>query len=276
MISQDEWFKTVCDSYERPPAFLDGKKLPAFPSDAVQTRTTGQSGINTLREAFIFYQDCVENFSALGAPIASNHSLLDFGVGWGRIARFFMRELPLQNIHGLDVMQEFVDICKETFESDNFRLTAPFPPTKITDAKYTHIVGYSVFSHLSEQACLSWMKEFYRLLAPGGVVALTTRGRPFFDFCESLKNQGHTGYLAGLSTMFSDFNAEKSRYDAGVFVHSNKDGVVGGGAMTPDFYGESFIPQAYAEKAYSEWFTLEKFVYDPARQSHPIMFFRKK
>lgn len=276
MISQDEWFKIVCDSYERPPVFLEGNKLPAFPNDAVQTRTTGQAGINTLREAYVFYQDCVGNFSALGAPITSKDSLLDFGVGWGRISRFFMRELPLSNIYGLDVMQEFIDICKSTFGNDNFSLTNPFPPTDTPDSKYTHIVGYSVFSHLSEHACMSWMKEFHRLLAPGGVVALTTRGRPFFDFCESLKDKGHTGYLAGLSTMFTDFDIERERYDKGLFIHSNKEGVVGGGAMTEDFYGESFIPEKYATDAYAEWFSLERFVYDPLRQSHPIMVFKRK
>lgn len=275
-LKKDEWFEAVSSSYLKPSITLDGKTLPKFPSDQIQINTTGQAGVGTLKEAFVFYQDCVENFKALGLAIESHHQLLDFGVGWGRIARFFLKELPLENIHGLDVMEEFVSICRETFGSNNFHLTTPFPPTTIPDGKFNFIVGYSVFSHLSEDACARWMNEFHRILAPGGMIALTTRGRPFFDYCESLKGKGHSGYLQALSTMFDDFGEARSRYDRGEFVHSNKKGVNGGGTMTAEFYGETFIPEGYARTAYARQFTLERFVFDPTRQTHPILFFRRK
>jgi len=170
MLTQDEWFRTICKSYSNPPVFYNGLELPGFPSDLIQANTTGQAGINTLKEAFVFYQDCVENFKSFGTPIQEEHSLLDFGVGWGRIARFFLRELPAENIYGLDVMEDFVSICKQTFRNDNFQVTTSFPPTQIPDAKFDFIVGYSVFSHLSENACASWMREFNRILVPGGMV----------------------------------------------------------------------------------------------------------
>jgi len=276
LMIQDEWFTKVCDSYLNPPVIVNGKQLPSFPSDTIQTNTTGQAGVNTLKEAFIFYQDCTETFKDLGAPIDVKHNLLDFGIGWGRIARFFLKDLPLENIHGLDVMEEFVQICKETFQSDNFSTCTPFPPTSVQKETINFIVGYSVFSHLSEKACDSWMHEFHRILAPGGIVAVTTRGRPFFDYCESLKSGGHTGYSAALSKIFDNFDDARNRYDRGEFVHSNIEGVNGGGTMTADFYGETFIPELYAKTAYSDLFTLEKFLFNPSRQTHPIMFFRKK
>lgn len=275
MLTQDEWFKAVCDSYLNPPVSVDGKLLPKFPSDQIQINTTGQAGAATLRDAFIFYQDCVETFKALGAPMASQHLCLDFGAGWGRISRFFLREMPLENIHGVDVMEEFVQICRETFGNENFQVTTPYPPTNIPDGKFNYVVGCSVFSHLSEEACARWMSEFHRILAPGGMVALTTRGRSFFDICESMKRQEHTGYLRALSMMFENFDEARAHYDRGEFVHSNREGVTGGGAMNADFYGESFIPEAYARTAYANQFELEKFLFDPARQTQPIMFFRK-
>lgn len=275
MITFDEMFNAVCNSYDNPPVLVDGKELPGFPSDDLQVNTTGNAGVATLKEAFVFYQDCVETFENLGSPINHEHSLLDFGVGWGRIARFFLRDLPLENIYGLDVVNEFASLCCTLFKSNNFCVTTPFPPTTIADEKFNYIVGFSVFSHLSESACLSWMKEFHRLLTPGGVIALTTRGRPFFDLCESLKGKGHTGYTEALSVMFDDFAAERDRYDKGEFIHSNREGL-NGGPMTSDFYGETLIPFAYAKQAYSEWFSLEKFLFDPSRHTHPIMFFSKK
>src|SRR4051812_151517 len=153
MLSEDDWFRAVCQSYLNPPLVVDGKELPAFPSDEIQTNTTGRSGVQTLEEAFFFYRECIETFSDLGSPMDSQHCLLDFGVGWGRIARFFLRELPSENIYGIDVMEEFVRICTRTFRNNNFYVTTPFPPTTIASEKFNFIVGYSVFSHLSEAAC---------------------------------------------------------------------------------------------------------------------------
>jgi 2-polyprenyl-3-methyl-5-hydroxy-6-metoxy-1,4-benzoquinol methylase len=273
--SQNDWFEKISQSYLQPPIYLNGKELPSFPSDLIQSNTTGQSGVATLKEAFIFYQDCSNVFTDLSHPLGASSRLLDFGAGWGRISRFFLRDIPLENIYGVDVMEEFVQICKQTFRSDNFFTCKPFPPTQIPTGQITHIVGYSVFSHLSEAACSAWMEEFHRMLSPGGIVAVTTRGRTFFDFCEGLKNERHTGYLEALSRMFSDFNAARARYDNGEFVHSNSEGVNGGGAMTSSFYGESFIPESYAATAYSKNFVLKKFIFDASRQSHPIMVFQK-
>jgi len=215
-------------------------------------------------------------FRHLGHPIENRHNLLDFGVGWGRIARFFLRDLPLPNIYGIDVTEDSIDICKNTFRSDKFYVCNPFPPSSFPDGKLNVIVGYSVFSHLSEAACASWMREFHRVLAPGGLVALTTRGRTFFEYCESLKGLHHSGYLGALPQMFDDFALARARYDRGEFVHSNIQGVTGGGAMNGEFYGETFIPESYARSAYAEFFTLERFFFNPSRHEHPIMCFRKK
>ena len=212
----------------------------------------------------------------MGSPLLEHHRLLDFGVGWGRICRFFLRELPLANIYGADVNSELVEICSKTFKSSNFFTSPVYPPTDLPDGEFNLIVGYSVFSHLSENACRSWMYEFHRLLAPGGIVAITTRGRDFFDFCESMKYRQATGYLKALSEMFEDFDEARRRYDSGEFVHCNHHGVSGGGVLNAGFYGESFIPESYARHAYSDRFTLEKFLFEAGITEHPILFFKKK
>jgi ubiquinone/menaquinone biosynthesis C-methylase UbiE len=275
-ISNKEWFDLICKSYFNRTVSFNNILLPYFPSDQIQINTTGQCGVNTLREAFIFYEDCINFFKDIKGNIFESDNILDFGIGWGRIARFFLKDILKDNIYGLDVTDEFINICKETFDSDNFFLSDPFPPCKFENNKFDYIIGYSIFSHLSEKACKEWMAEFYRITKPGALLALTTRGRSFFDYCERLKKSKAEGYSRALSLMFSNFNEARKLYDSGFFVHSNREGVNGGGRMTSEFYGETFIPKEYAEKEYSSYFTLKKFLFDEKRQSHPIMFFRRK
>ena len=272
---KDKWFELINQSYQNPPITYKDQLLPGFPSDTIQINTTGQCGAPTLKEAFIFYEDCAQTFEKTGIPISNKHTLLDFGIGWGRIARFFMKDLPLKNIYGIDVEPSMIDICKDTFKTDNFQTCEPHPPTSLPEEKFDFIVAYSVFSHLSEEACFEWMKEFSRILRPGGMVAVTTRGRPFFDFCQA-QNPESAGYTGALGRLFPDFNEARAQYDRGEFVHSNIRGVDGGGSMNSTFYGETFIPEQYARTAYNEFMTFENFLYEPPRQTHPILFMRKK
>jgi len=117
------------------------------------------------------------------------------------------------------------------------------------------------------------MSEFHRLLKPGGMVALTTRGRFFFDYCRALEAAPGNQYAESLRTMFEDFEIAKSKYDAQEFVHSSRGGVAGFGPRGGGFYGETFIPRGYAAKAWKAHFELLEF--EEAPQSHPTMFFRR-
>lgn len=273
-FSNREWFDLLCLSIENQNLTIREDSLPAFPSKEYQVRTTGSSGKAPLKEAFDFYCDCAGTFESMHNPLTEQSALLDFGVGWGRIARFFLKEISLNNIYGLDVEAESIQNCKECFGTQNFFVCSAYPPTNLESSTFTHIVGFSVFSHLSEQACKLWMEEFHRLLKPNGSLALTTRGNPFFGYCESLMGKKNLdGYSAALSALFEDFEAAKAAYNRGEFVHSNKKEVSGGGAMTSEFYGETFIPEKYAREAYSHLFELHKF---DASRFHPTMFFQKK
>jgi SAM-dependent methyltransferase len=184
-----------------------------------------------------------------------------------------MRDFAAKNIIGVDVNPHFLAMCQ--FEAGEFVQISPLPPMRRVDGAHQFpdesldfIVAYSVFSHLSEEACLAWVGDFYRTLRPGGMVAVTTRARWFFDQAESLQGQGLTGYPKGLSEMFESFDHARARYDSGEFVHANTP-LVGDG----EHYGESFIPQGYAANVYGAVLELVAFHEQPSE--HPIIVFRK-
>ena len=78
--TRDDWFSFVYKSFFEPPVVVDRKKLPGFPSDTLQEATTSQSGLSTLKEAFVFYGDCLDTFKLIGVPLKkqSTHSFCKF------------------------------------------------------------------------------------------------------------------------------------------------------------------------------------------------------
>lgn len=268
-ISRSEWYSLLCKSLSGKDAMSPfGDQLPRFPSEELQRNTTSLSGEKALSQANGFYGDIIEALDSHDILIEPDWVILDFGSCWGRISRFFMRDVPKTNIHGMDVEKEFVDICNNLFDSDNFSVCQAMPPLNFVDSSMNLISAYSVFSHLSEAAFLAWLHEFGRILKPGGIIAFTTRNEGFLDYCASLNSRRNelSGYQLALATAVGGDGNLRQRYHAGEFVFVGSRGVNGGGSMNESFYGETFIPQAYIQNHLASEF--EIFSYKPMGQAY--------
>jgi hypothetical protein len=261
-ISQADWLRLVSESMtDRSVVSPFGNLMPGFPSEDLQRNTTSLSGDQALLQAHSFYTDICSVLDSSRNKIDPTWKILDFGSCWGRISRFFMRDVPLENLYGLDVEQSFVDECKQLFGSENFQVCAPLPPSPFQDSSVNVISAYSVFSHLSERAFLAWMNEFHRILQPDGILAFTTRNEGFMDYCGRLRNEvdSLSGYAKALAMMMPDIRGAKERYNAGEFVFVTDKGLGGGGAMNESFYGEAFIPKPYVKRTLGKMFELLDF-----------------
>lgn len=252
-ISNKQWLDVLIKSLRTSQVSPLGETLPDFPSEELQRNTTGLSSEAALQQAFAFYENVQDGLAKSNKPLSADSRLLDFGFGWGRISRVFMKDVRLQNIHGIDVDPDFVHLTKELFKSEQFEICPAFPPTGFADDSFDLIYAYSVFSHLSEKACQAWMTEFARILKPGGVVAFTTRHETFFDFCEWARKQDQheSAYVRALGQLFPDIDAARRAYRNGELVHASSIGVAGGGPRDSSFYGETWIPEQYARTRFS-------------------------
>ena len=224
-LSDEEWLALLIRSLTAP--VIDGVRMPGFPDDVLQKNTVGSAGEQALREAFTFISLVKKHARQLGRPVNGETRVLDFGCAWGRILRCFLKDCQAANLHGVDVNPTFVEVSRSTFPYCRFDQVNPLPPTPFADGSFDFITAYSVFSHLAEHASLAWVKEFSRLLGPGGVVAVTTQRRDFIEYCRSLRGQEHEfGWHRVLANAFVDVDAAYAAYDAGEYLYAPTGGDV--------------------------------------------------
>ena len=250
-----------------------GVMLPGFPEEVIQRQFTGSTGPDTLREGYRFYQYVKEYCRSLGNPIRYETTILDFGCGWGRITRFFFKDISCGGVLGVDVDPEMVAFCVDEMRCGSYRVIGAHPPMGFEDGSIDAIFAYSVFSHLAERTALKWIEEFSRVLSPGGVLVATTQGRFFLDYCESLQGKDHEfGWHQALSRSFIPIQAARDSYDRGMFLYSPTGG---GGVRDESFYGEAVIPKAYIEREFARYLSLRDFVHDPKKLPQALFVMQK-
>lgn len=211
-----------------------GFELPSLPPEAVQKGFTGISGKKNIEQAFAFYRYILKNYVSKKRP-----KIMDFGSGWGRIARFFLRDTPADKIFAVDPYSVALDWMHKTRLPCRIIKSNPLPPIpSIGNQKFDLIYAFSVFSHLSEEYFNCWMFYLLGLLAEKGTIVFTTRGLNFIDHIE--KNEIS-------KPLFKNYYDIRMKYHAGEFQffgHNRSDELDG------NWYGEAFIPFQYVKEKY--------------------------
>jgi SAM-dependent methyltransferase len=136
---------------------------------AEQFLLTGLRDAGRLVGAFVRHRR-----SGAGTP-----RVLDFACGCGRIARFtwqWTRDLRVAEIN-----PQLLEFCRSSLDGVAAIETTSVPPIDLGDGSLDFVYGYSVFTHTVEEATLAWLREFSRLLAPGGILVFTTNGYVTLD-----------------------------------------------------------------------------------------------
>lgn len=170
--SIDDWQRAMLDAAETAD--------PTFPRFTHLARLGSLNLKEGINEAFKLYRIARPH---LDGCIGPGKTYLDFGCGVGRILKTFMRDFSPDSMIGLDVTEEFIEICKKDF-GPGFRFfhIGTRPPCPLSDQSVDVITAYSVFSHFSAIQATRWLDEFNRILRPGGTLILTTYGRGHLDY----------------------------------------------------------------------------------------------
>ena len=215
----DEIWKEVIKQSASDP-IIDGITFPLLPDEKTQCHYVGSTLALNTQEPYQYYKAIKDTYEARVGSIGEQTKLLDVGSGWGRIMRFFMKDIVPSNLFGCDVSRTSFDICNSCFRGElNFQLINPLPPLPYEDDFFDIVEGYSVFTHLSYYAVLLWMNEYFRILKPGGMLAMTVWKDRRFDYIqklqgEPLRSPDSDRYHYILQSSFSrDCQLEKELYE---------------------------------------------------------------
>src|SRR5262245_41067579 len=100
-VSDEEWLQIMIGSVAGSRA--RGVRLPGFPPDELQRTFVGSAGEQAIREGFAFYRIVNDYAAQLNRPLRASSRVLDFGCGWGRILRLFLKDVKSKNLCGIDV-----------------------------------------------------------------------------------------------------------------------------------------------------------------------------
>lgn len=107
-----------------------------------------------------------------GVDPASLGSVLEFGLGFGRLLRHWLPIGP--ELFGCDVTLEAAEYCAEVFgERASIYCNAEEPPLAYYDGQFDHVFANSVFTHIRGEAAVRWAEEMGRIVRPGGVAIIT-------------------------------------------------------------------------------------------------------
>jgi SAM-dependent methyltransferase len=228
--------------------------LPSLPPEDFQ-HYTGDQALRSGFEIYRLFRTLIEKHYK---PVSECNAILDFGCGWGRVLRFFLKDVRPEALWGVDMWDEQVEWAEKTDPWPAFVCIDRKPPTELPSRHFDVVFAFSVFSHMAEDLHLAWLDEFARILVPGGIAILTTWGVEHIDFLQQV-NDGTAKswddiYNKAVTARFSSREDWISTYAAGKFCHLGIDY-----EHNPD-YGETLIPIEYVEQKWPSSHTLLEYV----------------
>jgi SAM-dependent methyltransferase len=170
--------------------------LPHMASQQVQESWTGSSGLTLLTQTLSFTRSVSYNYARLVGKTLTNASILDFGCGYGRIARLMYYFVDEDSFFGCDPWEKSIEICKQDGLSKNFLQSDYLPESlPVGDKKFDLIYAFSVFTHLSLRATKTALSTLRKYVADDGLLVITIRPIEYWDFAEKKRGLANTPEL---------------------------------------------------------------------------------
>jgi ubiquinone/menaquinone biosynthesis C-methylase UbiE len=238
----------------------------------MQSHTVGASGFAALYGASEFYSYLKSVCAQHGRPIGAGSEILDFGVGWGRILRFFLKDVDPETLHGVDTAADYLQAARETGVPGHLHQIDPFGRLPHDDQSLDIVYAYSVFTHLPEHIQDLWLADIQRVLRPGGLFIATVEPPRFLDHFANLdaEEPGLHAWQVLTARKVQRDPTMRARLDSHGFVYipfTNDEGEV---------FGDCVMTSAYVQEHWGKHFEILEWLDDAKRFWQAIVVARKR
>lgn len=175
--------------------------------------------------------------------------VLDFGVGWGRVARLFAHRFDARRIFGVDVNSTALAMASAALPNATFNLINGQEKLCFRDDLFNLVYSISVFSHLGKNAQKMWAEEISRVLAPGGVAIVTYHGPWLIDIIERPELRNGSPWHEALSQFSSASKEIRESWDEEGFYFLPSGGEP---SSSKDVYGDALASQRWVSSLWAE------------------------
>ena len=149
----------------------------------VQNAWTGENGYRLLRKTCNFVRSLSYNYARIsGKQLSDASTILDYGCGYGRIARLIYYFASTEQVIGVDPWDRSIAECKAAGLGSNFRLSEYLPdvlPVSDNSFDLAYAFPSSPTCHSARQRVLS--KRFAVMRSTMGFFVLTVRPLEYWD-----------------------------------------------------------------------------------------------
>lgn len=267
-LDDAQWLAALRASVDS--TIVDGVRFPGFPETQMQVGTVGSAGVPTVEEAYRFYSHVRAQAATAGVALNPQSRVLDFGVGWGRMIRCFLRDVDAANLYGVDVNDKFLTAARRTGVRANLHKITPRGRLEYDDGYFDVVYSYSVFTHLPKDIQELWLGEIHRVLRPGGVLVATTQPPRFIDAIagfseEKRKKSAWNRELSAQLALVGDAHAIL-RDEGLVFLRTNNGTTYGDTIMSPEFI----------DREWGKLFDVLEYLDEPRRFTQAVVTARKR
>lgn len=261
-LGDKEWLATIEGSLTK--STWNGIALPGFPSAQLQIATVGAANEQTLRQAGAFYLLVRDACRDHGRLLKHNSQVLDFGIGWGRIVRYFLRDVDPNGLHGVDVSEELMGEARNTGCPAALRKVEPLGALPYPDNTFDVVYAYSVFTHLPEHTQDLWLAEIKRTLKLGGVFVATVESprlipqRLMIDTADERQHPRERWIARNL----------KSNPAIAASLEASGFAYIGSPEST---YGDTMMTEGYVREHWGRYFEVLRLIDEPDAWQVPVI-----
>jgi SAM-dependent methyltransferase len=164
--------------------------LPTTVPVETQRHLTGDSGRSLLSKSIRFVRTVEHHYVRhTGRPLA-NQRILDFGFGYGRLARLMLKFTDPENLYGCDPAPRSLDWATAHQLPGHFATSqSVLGELPFTGVAFNLIYAFSVFTHLSREATSAAIRVLSQALQSDGLLVVTIRPADYWNNHAKLQDE---------------------------------------------------------------------------------------